>query len=62
MKQRKFTSQGTQRTWSLKKELGNLINNQDNTAEKRKTTQKTRLSFITNGFKKIQDYTSYKTQ
>jgi len=51
MKQRKDTSQGTQRTRSLQKELRNLINNQDNTTGKRMITQKTRLSFITNGFK-----------
>ena len=34
------------------KELGNLITNQDNTVGKSMTTQKTRLFFITNDFKK----------
>ena len=42
---------GNTKTRSLQKELRNLINNQDNTAGKRMTTQKIRLSFITNGFK-----------
>ena len=51
MKQQKVTSQETQRTRSLQEELGNLINNQDNTAGKSMTTQKTRLFFVTNGFK-----------
>ena len=49
--QRTRSSQGTQRTRSLQKELRNLINNQDDTAGKSITTKKTRLFFITNGFK-----------
>ena len=48
-------------TRSLQKELGNLINNRDIRRIKNDNSEGKILSII-NGFKKIEDYTSYKTQ
>ena len=49
------------RTRFLRKELRNLMNNQDYSRKMNDNSEDKILS-MTSGFKKIEDYTSYKTQ